>query len=239
MRLVYRVPLLCLHFVLASVLGLFLSALRPFRPSNSRMCAQLYARGALPLINMRVEHIDTDNFPIDRPFIAVSNHQSNWDLVVVGSVVPARTVSVGKKSLRWVPFFGQLYWLAGNVMIDRSNRTKALEAMAETRRALREKLTNIWIFPEGTRNHGKNMLPFKKGAFFMAIDAGVPIVPVCCSAYLSHLSLARADNGCARLAVLPPVETDGLTADDVERLMADCHALMTAKIEALSLPVST
>jgi len=234
MRLLYRVPLLGMHFVLASLLGLLLSALRPFHPSNSRLCAQLYSRPAFPLMGMRVEHIDVDHFPRDRPFLAVSNHQSNWDLVVVGSIVPARTVSVGKKSLRWVPVFGQLYWLAGNVLIDRGDRSKAIEAMAKSKQALLEQATNIWIFPEGTRNRGHNMLDFKKGAFLTAIDAGVPIVPVCCSAYLDGFSLSRADNGTARLAVLPPIETDGMTADDVGDLMANCHAQMTATIERLT-----
>lgn len=234
MRLLYRVPLLGMHFAVASVLGLVLSALRPFHPSNSRMCAQIYARPALWLLRMRVEHIDVGHFPLDRPFIAVSNHQSNWDLVMVGSIVPARTVSVGKKSLRWVPVFGQLYWLAGNVLIDRGNREKALAAMAETRRALLERATNIWIFPEGTRNRGRNMLAFKKGAFLTAIDAGVPIVPVCCGAYLDGLSLSRPDNGTARLAVLEPIETDGLTADDVDDVIADCRSRMLASIDSLS-----
>ncbi len=234
MRRLYRAPLLGVHFCLASLFGLALSLCRPFYPTNSRLCAQLYSRLALRLVGMRVEHIDTHNFPTDRTFVVVCNHQSNWDLVVVGSIVPARTVSLGKKALRWVPVFGQLYWLAGNILIDRGNREKALAAMAEVRHALLERATNIWIFPEGTRNRGQNMLPFKKGAFMTAIDAGVPIVPVCCSAYLEGFSLDHADNGVARLAVMPPIETAGMTAEDADALIANCHARMLAKIGELS-----
>lgn len=232
MRLLYRIPLLGVHFFFATLLGVALSALRPFRPSNSRMCAQIYAWPALWLTGMRVKHIDTDNFPTDRPFVAVSNHQSNWDLVVVGSIVPERTVSIGKKSLRWVPLFGQLYWLAGNVLIDRKNRNTAIDTLSQTKQALHDRRTNIWIFPEGTRNRGNNMLPFKKGAFVMAIEAGVPIVPVCCSAYLKGFSLRKRDNGEARIAVLPPMETSGLEVQGVDALIDRCQQAMQSRIES-------
>jgi len=182
---------------------------------------------------LKVKVRDTHNYPIDRPFVVVCNHQSNWDLFVVGQAVPERTVSVGKKSLKWIPLFGQLYWLAGNVLIDRGNHQKAMESMNITKRALQEKRTNMWFFAEGTRNHGKNMLPFRKGGFITAIHAGVPIVRVCTAPYLDGFSLDNRDNGEVTIKVLPPIETKGIDAENVEKLMQECHDSMMEVINTL------
>ena len=187
----------------------------------------------MPSIGIQTEVGGREHFDADKPYIVVANHQSNGDLVIGGSIVPNRTVSVGKKSLKWVPLFGQLYWLAGNVLIDRGNPRKAMEAMAITKEALIAKNTKIWFFAEGTRNKGKNMLPFKKGAFVTAINAGVPIIPVCCSSYLDGFDINKWDNGVARLRVLPAVSTAGYTQENVQELMDELHATMLNNIKQL------
>jgi len=229
-----RYFLLSIHFVIGSFIGLAAGILRPFHPTNSRICAQTYSRIGLPIIGIKVHHEDTDNFPKDQNFIVVCNHQSNWDLFVVGSIVPERTVSIGKKSLKWAPLFGQLYWLAGNILIDRGNAKKAMEAMEVTKTALTKKNTNIWFFAEGTRNHGKNMLPFKKGAFVTAINAGVPIVPICASSYLDNFSLDQLNNNDAYVRVLPAIDTSSMTNKDIPELMEKCHNDMNKVIKELT-----
>lgn len=184
-------------------------------------------------MGMKVIHENEEALANHEPCVVVANHQSNWDLFVVGSIVPKRIVSLGKKSLKWIPFFGQVYWLGGNILVDRGNRKKAMEAMETTKKALTTKDTSIWFFAEGTRNHGKNMLPFKKGAFVTAVNAGVPIIPVCTSSYLDGFSLNKRDNGTARIRVLDSIETKHLTLDDVDQLMLDTHLAMMDGIQAL------
>ena len=176
MLFLLRMFFMGVHFIVAGILGLLIGICRPFNPDNSRLCARLYALGGLPILGLRLKaEMDT---PRDvRTCVYIANHQSNYDLYVLGRVVPRRTVSIGKKSLKWVPLFGQLYWLAGNVLIDRSNARQARQALQATTDALQHRDTSIWVFPEGTRNQGE-LLPFKKGAFQIAVDAGVPIVPV-------------------------------------------------------------
>ena len=178
MLFLLRMLLMGLHFVLAGVLGVLLGLCRPFNPDNSRLCARLYALPAMCILRLRVKA--EVSALTDKPHgcVIVANHQSNYDLFVFGNVVPRRTVCIGKKSLKWVPLFGQLFWLAGNVLIDRGNTHKARRSMLTTTETLQHKDTSIWVFPEGTRNLGEELLPFKKGAFQMAIAAGVPIVPV-------------------------------------------------------------
>ena len=230
---ILRYILLVAIFTIGSLLGILIGLIRPFNPTNSRWCAQIYAFFGLPTIGIKVEATGLENYPTDRAFIVVANHQSNWDLFVVGSTVPKRTVSLGKKNLKWVPLFGQLYWLAGNILVDRGNKIKAMEAMDITKAALTQKSTNIWFFAEGTRNKGKNMLPFKKGAFVTAVNAGVPIVRVCTSSYLDGFSMDKLNNGTAKVSILPVIETKDLTMDDLDTLIQQCHGSMLEVINQL------
>ncbi|EJS91866.1 1-acyl-sn-glycerol-3-phosphate acyltransferase, partial [Pasteurella multocida subsp. multocida str. Anand1_cattle] len=123
--------------------------------------------------------------------IYIGNHQNNYDMVTISYMVQPRTVSVGKKSLIWIPFFGLLYWVTGNILIDRENRTKAHGTMNEVAHRIHDDDLSVWMFPEGTRSRGRGLLPFKTGAFYAAIAAGVPIVPVVCSTTQGKIDLNR------------------------------------------------
>lgn len=228
-----RMLLLCVHFVVASLLGLLVSMARPFHPDNSRLAARIYAVPALRIMGMDVRKDTALVLGHARPAVIVANHISNYDLFVFGPAVPPRTVTLGKKSLKWIPFFGQLYWLAGNVLIDRGNAAQAKKAMLTTTDTLLHKDMSIWVFAEGTRGHGKGLAPFKKGAFQMAINAGVPIVPLCVNNYVRGMSLNRWRSGCVEMRALPPIPTTGLTQADIPALMARCHATMQACIDEL------
>ena len=226
MLLSIRMLLMSLHFMIAGVLGVLLGICRPFNPDNSRLCARLYAWPSKWILGYRLK---AEVGPLmDKPqsCVIVANHQSNYDLFVFGNVVPKRTVCIGKKNLKWVPLFGQLFWLAGNVLIDRGNAHKARRAMLTTTHTLQHEDTSIWVFPEGTRNLGKGLLPFKKGAFHMAIAAGVPIVQVCVSNYVTQMKLNRWDSGDVLIRSLPPIPTTGLTVDDIPELMLTCQTQM-------------
>ncbi len=162
MLFLLRMLLMGLHFMLAGVLGVLVGLCRPFNPDNSRLCARLYALPAMWILGLNVK-ADVDSLR-HKPgtCVVIANHQSNYDLFVFGNVVPYRTVCIAKKSLKWVPLFGQLFWLAGNVLIDRGNAYKARRAMLTTTHTLQHEDTSIWVFPEGTRNLGKGLLPFKE-----------------------------------------------------------------------------
>jgi 1-acyl-sn-glycerol-3-phosphate acyltransferase len=230
---VLRLLLLSVYSVIASCLGALLGVLRPFNPNNTSLCARLFAAPSQWLLRINVEteleHLDAQT----QACVIIANHQSNYDLFVLGGVVPSRTVSLGKKSLKWIPVFGQLYWLAGNVLIDRSNARKARQTMLTTTETLQKRQTSIWVFPEGTRNAGPELLPFKKGAFQMAIAAGAPIVPVCVSRYTQTLNLNRWDSGQVRVRALPAIPTAGLSLEDMPALIEHCRTRMQACIDEL------
>ena len=229
-----RSAFFAIHFLLASLAGLAIRICRPFNPDNSRLCGRLYAWGAKWLLGMQIEADRRVLDAIPPGAVFVSNHQSNFDLFILGAIVPDRTVSMGKKSLRWIPLFGQLYWLAGNVLVDRGNAFKARNTLQDAVRTLRDKRTSIWIFPEGTRNSRATLAPFKKGAFQMAIAAGVPVIPVCISPYRQALRWGswRPVPICVR--VLPPIDTSGLTKKDTADLALECQRQMKNCFEGIS-----
>lgn len=233
-----RLTLMGVHFVVAAVINFVIVFLRPFNPDNTRLCGAVYSVPALRILGLTVE-LDIDAMRSHpNPFVIVANHQSNFDLFVYGCTVPRRTVSIGKTSLKWLPLFGQIYWLAGNVLIDRGNAAKAKAAMLKTTEVMQTEDTSIWVFAEGTRNMGQGLLPFKKGAFLMAISAGVPIMPLCSSSYKKTMRLNRWHAGTVKIRALAPIPTLGLTPDDLPALMQQCHDKMRACIAEMDAEIA-
>ncbi|MCC8364722.1 1-acylglycerol-3-phosphate O-acyltransferase [Xenorhabdus sp. PB61.4] len=179
-----------------------------------------------------IERIPEDA-PQVGPSIYIGNHQNNFDMITMSNAVQPRTVTVGKKSLVFIPFFGQLYWLTGNILIDRQNRTKAHGTISQVVKQIKKNNVSVWMFPEGTRSRGRGLMPFKTGAFHAAIAAGVPIVPVCVSSTHGKIKLNRWNNGTVIVEMLPPIDTTEYTKERVRELAAHCHQVMKAKIEEL------
>ena len=233
MLYVIRVFFITSYLTLVALLGIIICLARPFHPDNTRWFARVYSWGGAAILGIKIRRHNYDSLKTMGPCVYVVNHQDNLDLFICGSVVPKRTVTIGKKNLRYIPFFGQLYWLAGNVFIDRKNSSRSKITMSSSTRALTTKNTSIWVFAEGTRNRGRNLLPFKKGAFIMAIEARVPIVPICVSSYASNIDLRRMRSGRAEIRVLPPIITDKLTKEDINRIMKQCWDDMKATIDTM------
>ncbi len=112
-----------------------------------------------------------------KTFLLMSNHQSHYDIPVLFDSVSGAIRMVTKAELFRVPVFGPALREAGFIEIDRSDRHKAIESLRRAREALRQG-THVWIAPEGTRSRSGELLPFKKGGFALALDAGLPILPV-------------------------------------------------------------
>ena len=164
--------------------------------------------------------------------VYVANHQNNWDLLTVSSAVTPKVVTVGKKSLAWMPLFGQLYWLTGNILIDRANRSKAVGTIDQVVDNLKDSDVSVWMFPEGTRSRGRGLLPFKTGAFHAAIGAGLPIIPIVCSS-TGGVKLNRWNNGHVIVEMLDPINTEGYDKSNVRELANLTRGQMAAKLEEL------
>ena len=136
------VPVICLF-------ALVLYVARPFNPDNNRLLARTIARVGRLLLGMERSLEGADNMPQDRPTVVIANHQHNDDLFVMGDLLPPRTVTVGKSSLIWIPFFGQVFWLGGNVILNRGRSHKAVAVMQATSEAISRDRKSLWVFPEG------------------------------------------------------------------------------------------
>jgi 1-acyl-sn-glycerol-3-phosphate acyltransferase len=155
-----------------------------------------------------------------RPYVVVSNHESFVDILLI-SHLPWEMKWLSKKELFRLPVMGWLMRLAGDIPLKRGFGPSTIEAMAKCREALANRVS-VMIFPEGTRSATAEMLPFKDGAFRLAIDAAVAILPLAVQGTRTALPkhdwrFGRSD---AEVRVLEPVETAGLTLDDVASLKA-------------------
>jgi len=233
MVLVPRLILSLFLFAICSFLGILYTLCRPFHPSNCNIIGRLLGNTLLPVLGIKHRIYEPHFLNDHRPCVFVSNHQDSLDVFSFGKIVPKRTVSLGKKSIKYIPFFGQFYWLAGNIMIDRKNNKSALNTMEEAARAITNRNTSVWVMPEGTRNRGRGVMRFKKGAFFTAIQAQCPIIPVACSSNHRNVDLTKLNAGHIWFRVLPPLETKGLTSKDATELTLRCHDLIKAEVAKL------
>jgi len=120
-----------------------------------------------------------------RPAVFISNHQTELDIAFLGHIFPKYCSITAKKSLQYFPFLGWFMAVSGTVFIDRGNKQMAIKAFDGAVRQMKENGQSVWIFPEGTRSYSSKptLLPFKKGAFHLAIQGSVPIVPVVVANY--------------------------------------------------------
>ncbi len=146
-----------------------------------------------PLIGLKVRVTVADEVKSVGPAVYVCNHQSNYDIFTVTGAVQPGVVAVGKKSLLWLPFFGLIFWLSGNVLIDRSNRSRAIGTIGQVVERIR-----IAAPPSGcsrrTRSRGAACCRSRR-APSTAVQAEVPVVPIVCSSYFGQIDLNRWDNG--------------------------------------------
>ena len=160
------------------------------------------------------------------PYVAVSNHESYADIFLL-SHLPWEMKWLSKDTIFRIPVMGWLMRMAGDIPIKRGRRESVIAALEGCRDRL-EKKVSAMIFPEGTRSHAGHLLPFKDGAFQIAIRNGVPILPIALAGTRHAMAkgtfqFRRANAVCK---VLEPISTDGLTAKDVPALRDHVQALI-------------
>lgn len=137
---------------------------------------------------------------------------------------------VAKKEIFYAWPFGLAAWLAGLIFIDRVRSEKARTTLNSANRLIKSKKIKVWVFPEGTRRNTGELHEFKKGAFHMAIDAQIPVLPVVFSSYSTFLNdkMRILNSGQIIISTLPAIPTEGLTKDDVGVLIDKVHKQMSA-----------
>ncbi|TYL46713.1 1-acylglycerol-3-phosphate O-acyltransferase [Marinomonas sp. IMCC 4694] len=227
MLMLMRMAILLVLIVGVTLLGIVL-CLMALRSKNRVHYIGRVLASVAGLFGLSVERRVAQGAQNSPQAVYVANHQNNFDLFTLAAVMPKGVVTVGKKSLRWIPFFGALYWASGNILINRRNRQQAIATIDQVVSSMKKTGFSIWMFPEGTRSRGRGWLPFKRGAFHAAIQAGVPIVPVVCSSTHGQVRLNRWDNGRVIVEMLDPIETQGMDDAQVADLLERCEQQMHA-----------
>jgi putative phosphoserine phosphatase/1-acylglycerol-3-phosphate O-acyltransferase len=172
-----------------------------------------------------------DNLWSHRPAVIIFNHQSNADFFIVAKLLKKDTVAVAKKELKSSPI-GPLLSAAGVVFLDRTNREKAIEALKPAVDTLKNGIS-VAIAPEGTRSYDYNLGPFKKGAFHLAMQAGVPIVPIVVKN--AHDVMPRGRNlvrpSVVEVVVLNPISVKGWTKENMNDKISEVRGLYIKELQ--------
>ncbi|XP_008640536.1 PREDICTED: 1-acyl-sn-glycerol-3-phosphate acyltransferase beta [Corvus brachyrhynchos] len=185
---------------------------------------------------LRFEVKGLENFKVEGPAVIVSNHQSILDMMGLMEVLPDNCVQVGKKELMYMGTVGLIIYLGGVIFINRKSTSSAKMVMSEVAKTMVADNVKVWVYPEGTRNCTGDLLPFKKGAFHLAVQAQVPVIPVVYSSLTTFYNPKTKlfTSGKIKVEILPPIETKGLTSDDVTELSDRCFSTMRETFFRLS-----
>jgi 1-acyl-sn-glycerol-3-phosphate acyltransferase len=155
-----------------------------------------------------------------RPHIFLMNHQSALDIPVAFAVIPVNIRFIAKHVLKWIPFLGWYMAMTGMIFLNRSGRREAMRSLKLAGERIRAG-SNILAFPEGTRSLDGRILPFKKGSFVLAVEAGVPIIPMAIEGTREMLPTGgiRLRRHPIRVKVGPPIATEGRKGAQREALM--------------------
>ncbi len=183
----------------------------------------LWADYTSAIAGLKVDVKDEKHLWSHRPAVFIFNHQSNADAIIMAKLLRRDIAGVGKKEIADNPIMGALFRAAGTVLIDRKNKDKAIEAMQPLVDAMKVDGKSVVIAPEGTRSASIKLGPFKKGAFHLAIQAGVPIVPVVI--HNTHDFWPKGHTfirpTTVNVTVLPPIDTGAWSAETLDQHIDD------------------
>jgi 1-acyl-sn-glycerol-3-phosphate acyltransferase len=226
-----RIIVVAIVAVFMFVLGCGYCLLSPRNPKHVYTFGRLFGKMSV-IFGIKVDLRMPEGALERGQHIYIANHQNNWDMFTVSAAVTPKVVTVGKKSLVWIPLFGQIYWLTGNILIDRANKSKAKGTLDQVVKSIKESDISVWMFPEGTRSRGRGLLPFKTGAFHAAVAAGVPIIPIVCSS-TNDIKLNRWNNGHVIVEILDPIDISEYKRENVRKLATHCRQIMKEKLAEL------
>ena len=228
-RTLLVVTVLGLATLVCGTLAMLL-ALVDWRKGSITLAEKLWARSILLATGLEITIEGRERLQPGRQYIYVANHCSQLDIALVLIALPGTIVFLAKRELFRIPFFGWSIWAAGMISVDRKNPARARRSLTKAVRQLRTKRISVLLFPEGTRSRDGQLLPFKKGGFRLAARAGLPLVPVTIKGTFRALPPGAGvlTKTPIRVTIGEPIETEGLTEEDRDRLLAKARGSIEA-----------
>lgn len=172
----------------------------------------------------------------DRPYIAVANHQSVLDILVLFLAIPRLPIRfIAKQVLFYIPLFGWYLWLTGYVAVNRGNRSKARKSLVRAASRIAKRNTTIVVFPEGTRTPDGTVKRFKKGAFVLATQCQAPVVPIALAGAYGVMNRHEwhVYPGTIHARVLPPIPSAGHVYEGRDDLASAARQAIIAEVQRL------
>ncbi|KAF7330229.1 1-acyl-sn-glycerol-3-phosphate acyltransferase [Mycena venus] len=221
------------------------------------LVTRLFSRFVGWALDLRVEFDGAEHLTT-QPAVFMLNHQSALDIWLLGRFdplsllrpacpiftrdplnrsFPKRVSVMAKKSLGWSPL-GPVLYLSGCILVERGTGGRSVASMRKAGTTLREAGVSLVVFPEGTRNGARTptLLPFRKGGFHMAVQSGMPIVPIVCENYSHMYRFGYFEPVPLKARVLPPIPTAGLGVEDVPALTIKVQQQMLEAVRDISRP---
>ncbi|MBK7723154.1 MAG: HAD-IB family hydrolase [Austwickia sp.] len=217
----------------AGYAGLLMNALSRDRWRGVNLTTTTFAQLGTAVGGIDVDVRGQEHLWAARPAVVLINHQNDLlDLLVSATLMRERTTAVAKLEAKDVPVVGQLFTWAQVAFIDRQDGVNARETMRQAVNRLHEGICVV-IAPEGTRSYGPTVGPFKKGAFHLAVEAGVPIVPVVIrnSGELMPRGSRVLRPGTVEVIVQPPISTRGWGKADIDAAAESVRRLYQETLE--------
>jgi putative phosphoserine phosphatase/1-acylglycerol-3-phosphate O-acyltransferase len=222
----------------ASLAGSFFAGLPIWALTGSKRDAlnfsmSVFADTASALIGLNLNIEGEHHLWSHRPAVFIFNHQSNVDLVILSRLLRRDIVGVGKKELGRIPLIGQILEFSGVVLIDRKDTEKAIAAMSKLVEMMKIEGKSVCISPEGTRSLTPKLAPFKKGAFHLAMQAGVPVVPIVIqnSGDVNPKGSSIYHPATVDVEVLPPVDTSKWKVDTLDEHIDSVRGMFLHALE--------
>jgi 1-acyl-sn-glycerol-3-phosphate acyltransferase len=220
------IPLIYLYTIVMGSLSLLLSLYDP-EGKRQHWCARMWCRMIAGTAGARVRVHGVHHIRPGTSYVFLSTHQSYMDIPAMLGYLPAQLRIAAKKVLFRIPFMGWHLTRAGHIPIDRSSTENAVNSMQKAAGYLRKGIC-AFVFPEGTRSRDGRLYKFKKGGFKLALQAGVPIIPI---TILGSRQVLPPDSitfrpGPIDMYIDAPIPTEGLTDADLEPLMKTVYDIM-------------
>ena len=231
-RLLLGLSIVACAALLQTLIYLVLLPSRSARTHSSIVIERMIGCSCAWLSGCRLTVVGKEHMDGSRPAIYVVNHTSISDLFIVLSLIPSSTVGVAKKEIVRYPFFGQVYLLSGHLRIDRSNREAAVNSMRALAKLVHRHKLSVVMSPEGTRSRDGRLQPFKKGLFHLAVQTGLPIVPML--VHGAHRAW-RPDSLAIEqqqvlVEILPAVETTHWAQLSSDEALEEIHAIYQRRL---------
>lgn len=213
----FKLFLIVLHTFICSIFAMIFAIVDRSHTLYFKL-SKYFSGGILWLGGIKLEVTGLDNFDKNKTYVFVSNHSSQYDIVVLQKTIPNRMAMIFKKELAKIPFFGWQLAMGPYVMIDRENYEKALKSIDEAKVKMQKQNISIVVFAEGTRSKTGDIQPFKRGAFRLATQVGYPIIPttIVGSNKIMPKGTYKLRRGTIKVHFDKPIQSEGVKARQEE-----------------------